>query len=216
MSTKIYDAYYVPHGMEGVLAVKKILEHKYEEYVLQELDRFKDKIGKDLIYKNSHLMGWEKWVLKQINPYRDPKVTEWERPLNEMGNLETEYVIRANSRCMERGVPLALDCSMVVFYYRKKFYAQFFGFDYWWAGTFKELRKTRKIKDWHYQNQTDKPDNVSDKAWEERENVWEGIFKEQESDTPAQCGFTVNFIDRIQRIIMRWHNLIYRGSLDTW
>jgi hypothetical protein len=117
---------------------------------------------------------------------------------------------------MERGVQLDFDCSMVVFYYREKVYVQFFGFNYWWDDTFKKLRRTGKIKDWHYQNQTDKPDNVSYEMWEERENVWEGIFKEQESDTPSQCGFTVKFINRLQHIIMRWHNLIYRGSLDAW
>jgi hypothetical protein len=202
--------------MDGVLAIKKILEHKYEEYVLQELDKFKDRTGKNLIYKDSHLMGWEKWSLEQINEFKEPKIPEWEHPLKEMGVLEIEYVIQANSRCQERGVPLDFDCSMVVFYYQKKVYVQFFNFNYWWKDTFKELRMTRKIKDWHYQNKTDRPDNISEETWAKRYNVWEGVFKEQESNTPAQCGFTVEFINRIEHIIMRWHNLLYRGNLDAW
>jgi hypothetical protein len=105
---------------------------------------------------------------------------------------------------------------MVVFYYQKKVYVQFFNFNYWWRDTFKELRKTRKIKDWHYQDQTDKPDNIPDEAWSKRESVWEGIFKEHDSGAPSQCGFSVDFIDRIQHIIMRWHNLLYRGDLNAW
>jgi hypothetical protein len=195
--------------MDGVLAIKKILEHKYEEYVLQNLDKFKDIPGKNLIFKDSHLMGYEKRVLKWVNNFKEPKIPEWERPLKEMGVLEIGYVIQANSRCQERGIPLDFDCSMVVFYYQKKVYVQFFNFDYWWENTFKELRKTRKIKDWHYQNQTDKPDNVSEEVWAKREDVWEGIFKEQESDSPARCGFIVGFIDRIESIIIRWQNLLH-------
>jgi hypothetical protein len=216
MSTKIYNAYYVPHGMDGVLAIKKILEHKYEEYVLFQLDKFKDRTGKDLIYKKSHLMGWEINMLEDANLYKKSQIPEWDRPLKDMGDLEIEFVIKANSRCMSKGTPLDVDCSMVVFYYRKKVYVEFFNFNYWWDDVFKELCKSRKIKDWHYQDQTDKPDCLSDKAWAERQAVWEGIFKEQESDTPSHCGFTMDFIDRIRYIIMRWHNLIYRGSLDAW
>jgi hypothetical protein len=203
--------------MDGVLAIQKILEHKYEEYVLQELDKFKDRTGKELIYKDgSHLMGWEQAALRNINPYREPKLPEWERPLKEMDVLETEMVIKADSRRMEKGLPLDFDMAMVIFYYQKKVYVQFFGFNYWWQDTFKELRNAQKIKDWHYQNQTDKPDNVSDELWNKRENVWEGIFKEHGSEVPAHCGFSVDFIDRLQHIIMRWHNLLYRGNLDAW
>jgi hypothetical protein len=216
LSTKIYDAYYVPHGMDGVLVIKKILERKYEEYVLFLLDKFKDKTGKEIIHRSSHLMGWEKDGLKHINPYKNPKIPEWDHSLKDMGALEAEFVIRANSRCMEKGVPLDVDCSMVVFYYHKKVYIKFFNFNYWWDDVFKELRKSRKIKDWHYQDQTDKPDRISDAAWSKREEVWEGIFKEQESDIPSHCGFTVDFMVRLRHIIMRWHNLIYRGSLDAW
>jgi hypothetical protein len=202
--------------MEGVLAIKKILEQKYEEYVLSLLDKFKDRTGKEMIERESHLMGWEKGALEHVNPYKNPQIPEWERPLKDMGDLEIEFIIRANSRCMNRWISLDVDCAMVVFYYRKKVYVQFFNFSRWWDDTFKKLRKSRKVKDWHYQNQTDKPDNVSDKKWAERENVWEGIFKEHGANTPAQCGFTVEFINRLQHIIMRWHNLLYRGSLDAW
>jgi hypothetical protein len=202
--------------MDGISAIKKILERKYEEYVLSQLDKFKDRTGKEMICRHSHLMGFEKDDLKHINPYRDPKISEWERPLKDMGDLEIEFVIKANSRCMSKGTPLDFDCSMMVFYYHKKVYVQFFNFNYWWNDIFAELCKSRKIKDWHYQDQSDKPDSLSDKAWAERKAVWEGIFKEQESDTPSHCGFIVNFSDRIRHIIMRWHNLLYRGNLDAW
>jgi hypothetical protein len=203
--------------MDGALALKKTLDKKYEEYVLSELDKFKDRTGKELIFRdNNHLMGWEKRALRLINPYKKPAIPEWDRPLREMSDIETEIVLKANSRCMEKGVPLDFDQSMVIFYYQKKVYVQFFNFNYWWRDTFKELRKARKIMDWHYQDQTDWPDSISEEAQEKRKNVWEGIFKEHDSDVPSQCGFSVDFNGRLQHIIMRWHNLLYRGSLDAW
>jgi hypothetical protein len=174
--------------MDGVLSIKKILERKYEEYVLSELDKFKDRTGKQMIYKPSNLTGFEKGALEWVNTHREPQIPEWDRPIKEMGIFETEFVINANSRCMERGIPLDFDCSMVVFYYHKKVYVQFFNFNRKWDDTFKELRKSRKIKDWHYQNQTDKPDNLSDEYWSAREDVWEGIFKEHEAELRHNAG----------------------------
>ena len=40
--------------------------------------------------------------------------------------------------------------------------------------------------EYHYQNQTDKPDEISDEEWAEREEVWEQIFDKYW--TPAEAG----------------------------
>ena len=37
------------------------------------------------------------------------------------------------------------------------------------------LRRDRRLEDYHYQNQTDKPKRISNKAWEERARVWNGM-----------------------------------------
>lgn len=42
--------------------------------------------------------------------------------------------------------------------------------------SYKELLKPY-IEEYHYQNQTDKPDNISDDEWNERDEIWENIFK---------------------------------------
>jgi hypothetical protein len=202
--------------MDGVLAVKKIIEHKYEEYVLSELDKQKNRTGKNIIYQKHLLQENELDYLKYVSSYGEDRMPEWERPLKDMDNLAIEIVIKANSRCMEKGVPLDFNCSMVVFYYQKKVYIRFFNFNYWWNDTFKELRKARKITDFHYQDQTDKSACISDETWNKRESIWEGIFKEHESEVPSCCGFSVDFTDWLPHIIMRWHNLLYRGNLDAW
>ena len=39
----------------------------------------------------------------------------------------------------------------------------------------RELPKLKGIEDYHYQNQCDKPDEVSQKSWDKREKIWDEI-----------------------------------------
>jgi hypothetical protein len=202
--------------MDGVQAIKKTIEQEYEKYVHKILTQFADQTGKWMIFKPDYLTGFERQLLEHINTFKKPEMPEWDRPLKEMGTLELEYVLKAVARNNERGLPIDFDQSMVVYWYQKKVYVQFFNFNNLWEPMFKELRRKRKIKDFHYQNSTDQPDWISDEKWDERRNTWNGIFEEQGADAPAQCGYTVEFMSRIQHILFRWENLIHRGNVDAW
>lgn len=48
------------------------------------------------------------------------------------------------------------------------------------------------ILEYHYQNQTDKPDNISEEEWEERENDWDAALP---SWIPNDTGFTVQLVN---------------------
>lgn len=37
------------------------------------------------------------------------------------------------------------------------------------------LRKDKRLRDFHYQNQVDQPKNISDRVWKERRRVWFGM-----------------------------------------
>lgn len=45
--------------------------------------------------------------------------------------------------------------------------------------------------DYHYQNQTDKPDSISDEDWDERARVWNAIFDKYWSAGEAGCLYTI-------------------------
>ena len=45
--------------------------------------------------------------------------------------------------------------------------------------------------EYHYQNQTDKPDEISDEEWSEREEVWEAIFDKYWSPAEAGALYTI-------------------------
>lgn len=51
------------------------------------------------------------------------------------------------------------------------------------------LQKQEYIEDYHYQNQTDKPENISDKDWEQRYTDWKSAMP---SWIPEATGFGVN------------------------
>ena len=40
------------------------------------------------------------------------------------------------------------------------------------------LKKDRRLTDFHYQNQTDKPNHISEKSWDRRRDVWNGMDEE--------------------------------------
>lgn len=54
----------------------------------------------------------------------------------------------------------------------------------------KRVRKIQSFYDFHYQNQTDPPDDIYPKSWEKRGKIWDRIFDRPGCRTPAQAGFT--------------------------
>jgi len=63
---------------------------------------------------------------------------------------------------------------------------------------FKQLINTHILSDWHYQNSTDKPDNVRALEWRKRERMWKKVLG---WNTPAMSGFCYNFFNRMIHIL---------------
>lgn len=74
------------------------------------------------------------------------------------------------------------------------------------------------IEEYHYQNQTDKPDELSDKEWDERSDVWNEIFDKYVA--PSDAGFTYEIVksddlelDAIRKLIENYRNRFSDGYL---
>lgn len=79
--------------------------------------------------------------------------------------------------------PFNIECSIVLYKHRKGYFIQFFGVD-------RKLYETNvKLTDFHYQNQVDRDESISDEDWEEREKVWDEIF--EESNAPSAAGLAI-------------------------
>ena len=87
--------------------------------------------------------------------------------------------------------PFNIDASAVVYFFKGKIYIQFFGLPH---TLMSEVHKKRAIRDFHYQDQSDKSARVSDDRWEERGEIWEKIF-EVVSPIPSQAGLHYEFYD---------------------
>ena len=55
--------------------------------------------------------------------------------------------------------------------------------------------KTAKVKDYHYQNQTDRPNKVSAKDWKQREKDWNKVLLNKVPAVPSQNSFSFVFTD---------------------
>lgn len=77
--------------------------------------------------------------------------------------------------------------SAVIYPHDGKLYVQFFGLPrdfrppYYW------------FKDFHWQNQTDEPENVTKKAWAKRQRIWTEIM-EPAGWQPSRAGLVFDFI----------------------
>lgn len=77
-------------------------------------------------------------------------------------------------------------CSAAVYLYKGRVFVQFFGLP------FKSARRVRGLRDFHYQNSSDKSANVSDRAWKERRRIWDEILGQD--GRPSYAGFTFEII----------------------
>jgi len=65
-----------------------------------------------------------------------------------------------------------------------------------WYGESTTLKKVFESQDWieeyHYQNQFDKPDHLTEKEWEKRRSVWEEGLP---TSIPSDRGFTIHLVN---------------------
>lgn len=57
---------------------------------------------------------------------------------------------------------------------------------------YNNIRNTYHIRDYHYQNQTDKPDDISDTAWDKRCHNWDKVMP---SGIPSKDGICITLTD---------------------
>jgi len=158
MSTKVYDAYRLAKGIDlwGYLRIlqPKVLDRTVDRY----LEYFE--VGRaELAAKN-------------------PGLGEKE--------LDSKTILELDKACREAGEtnqhhPFDFDVSMAIHEHEGRFYFRAFegmasrgcltGF----------LDEDSRVEDFHYQDQSDRPEEISRQAWAHRRGVWEAIAENWES-----------------------------------
>ena len=101
-------------------------------------------------------------------------------------HLFLEYL--RTSRAKGLNTPFNLEASVVLYTHPiEGMLVQFFGFP-------DALTLPKKVFiDFHYQNQADKPEQVSEQEWAHRNQIWEDIFRQ--SDIPSSVGLHYDLYD---------------------
>jgi hypothetical protein len=100
--------------------------------------------------------------------------------------------------CLEgyRLEPLNFTAGAVVYFHGKRIFVQLFGLDDINNSGFTKWKIIKKhAVDYHYQNQIDRPKQITAREWNNRAKVWKSIFNS--TYTPAMAGLTFSFFDPI-------------------
>lgn len=85
-----------------------------------------------------------------------------------------------------------IEASAVVYLYEGGLYVQLFGLHGPFGDT---IEKTPFLVDFHYQDQTDKPSDIPDDEWNERERIVEAILDIDSGARASRCGLVFQFAD---------------------
>jgi hypothetical protein len=189
MSTRIYDAFKINDGkLETVFAIKRGLEPRYERHVLKTLNR----VGDDFLVRDLKFIQ----ATPAVERLLDKRIKRI--PIGDL--LEVIDLVMARNL----KEPLNFSTSMVLFYHKDNIYIQFFGVDFDTGREYiSDLEKKDIISDFHYQNQTDAPYDISEKDFKARGEVWNGIYK-LPSDTPVRVSFSYDFWSRGFQILHKF------------
>jgi hypothetical protein len=90
--------------------------------------------------------------------------------------------------------PFNIDASVVIYVDTSKLYIQFFGVDY---SLYETEVQEGLLVDFHYQSNSDKPDDVSDQEWKKRYKVVNRLLSKDSSGNPSRCGFYRTLTDEM-------------------
>lgn len=183
MSTKIYEAWRIPSNrLRSFLDIvrKRVIKNVSYQIgvVMGEVDptKLKEKV-------EGYRKGWEKdggkmpaWVEKGV-------WTEMAMDLCELASAKSE-----------RDLVAALDCGFNIWILGKFAYLIPWGERY----LFEKVRWPKWAKDYHYQNSSDRPDDVSASEWRAREKMWDRLCLGGEASWNEHrlCHEIVNFKPR--------------------
>lgn len=207
MSTKIYDAYRIPKSVD-ILKVMDKIKKMSTTRVQNNIDLLK------LIHSYSYLKAKEAVENNTTNSaeYNNGK---WFLKSHESGIIDefwVEDVLKQESDKLSKSiVDIKFECS--VFYDKRYWYIKFFPNSNWMYKVLTEVEaEFPQLEDYHYQNQSDPPDNVPYHQFEKRDKKWDELLGE---DGNYRGGFTYTLFDEYEFRKLLTINY-YKGETDLY
>lgn len=168
MSTKIYYAYRISKKVDILDLFDKIR-------LMAERRIARDEKLLYCIHAIS-VMEAAKRFEKDPGDYFAKRVVEGNEK-NIIDDIWTEKILEEYSRddSKLRAIDLNFTCS--VFYDSKYWYLRFYPNTRWMQDVLSKAEKKFKLEDYHYQNSTDPPSNISYEKYKKRDKKWEELCK---------------------------------------
>lgn len=190
MSTKIYNGYrfdkdYSLRELDTLLMelkkeIQKVANKEYCKRILDELL---------YVYDCKCFFG-EEIAKKRMNEYckKEPEKLSWLNVLYDIG-FYVDDKIKESKVSGKRSLQYDFGCEIHIMPTKDKLLFTL----YVEKEEFKEIIESKPfVLEYMYQNQTDKPDDISDEEWEERAKDWDEAII---GGIPANHGFTVSFVN---------------------
>lgn len=201
MSTKVYNAFKI--DTNDIYEVQNIL--KGHHATVKEIS--KDKIIDFLI--KSAVEDFDK---DHINK------KDTDKNYISIANQEMQERQREIQKTRSRDPEVDFDAEIAIFPLEGKFYGIYYSEQ---DEFYEDLLKQPNISEFSYYNNTDKPDNISEKDWQERERIWDIIF--DGNGLPCEVGFTKKYNTypprpEIHEIMEKWDNCVpkFEKRLKYW
>lgn len=177
MSTKIWEAYRLKSGYD-LWAVLHEIRVKAERRARKKLTELYDALVQDFKKKENRVE-----VANFI--YKDKKFARKAAEEKDWGYLHAhDFVLRKyrEQRAKSERNPFDLDVALAIRHKDGRFYMIPYPGSGFLGGTLRFLAHHEALEDFHYQNQTDKPNHISTRAWAHRARVWNWLLDDERWD----------------------------------
>jgi len=175
MSTKIYDAYRLPKSIDILKELEKIKEFSKESVASNEV-----------LLRMVHLYSYLQAI--SYSQLEETKIKDVDVTINkakyflknsEDGDLDVYWisdVLTSLKSSVSRGMfDLNFNCS--VFYDNDYWYVKFFVNDGWQQRVLSRMEtELPDFEDFHYQNQSDSPENIPYDEFKQRDTKWDELL----------------------------------------
>lgn len=176
MSIKIYDAYEFHGSLFSLMSQLEKIKEKYNDAAVEILKKFRDiKIPKDHVSRKDiewiEMSGGFDTEIKSLNEFALRDI------LNSIGDRGMRHILN-------------FEASAVIYpYIDNRIFINFFGL----SPLLEEdkVLDQKLFTDFHYQNQTDRDESISDEGWTNRMDIWHEILLDK-GGIPGECGFIYN------------------------
>ena len=171
MGTKIYNAYRLDKKLKPWLLIKYIQE-RGTELAHQILCNVHDRAMYEVISKNSDRFKEDCATWSITNKYSEDQIKRIVAANHAMDFMRLKYKESSNSGLRSY---YDFDASVTFRELNGYWYMQIY-VDMAMRNLFDFVTSLSQVIDYHYQNSTDKDDNISNRDWNKRRKVWDALY----------------------------------------